>query len=108
MLNLLLHLGFNVTDLDFSGLSVWQAYLRGADLPDMNFRNADFTGSTFTDYAGSVMCVVCSPDGEWLAAGADNGSIYLWQMAMLRWWACAWGITGKPARSPSMPMARCW
>jgi len=84
LLNLLLHLGLNVTDLDFSGLSVWQAYLRGADLPDMNFRNADFTGTVFTDYAGSVMCVAFSPDGELLAAGADNGSIYLWQMASLR------------------------
>ena len=80
ILNLSLHLGVDITGYDFSGLSVWQAYLRGADLPRVDFGHADLTGSVFTDYVGAVTSVAFSPDGQLLAAGADNGAIYLWQL----------------------------
>ncbi|MCX6048031.1 MAG: BTAD domain-containing putative transcriptional regulator, partial [Chloroflexi bacterium] len=80
LLNLLLHLGSDLRGYDFSNLSVWQAYLRGADLPALDFTNADLTNSVFTDYAGAVTAVAFSPDGQLLAAGADNGVIYLWRV----------------------------
>lgn len=79
LLNLLLHLHVDLRGYDFSGLTLRQAYLRGAELPQVNFSHAAFEGSTFTDYAGAVTCVALSPDGNLLAAGADNGTIYLWQ-----------------------------
>lgn len=81
LLNLLLYVGLPVTAYDFSALCVWQANLRGVDLPGMNFAQADLSGSVFTDYAGAVTAVAIHPDGQLLLAGADNGVIYLWQFA---------------------------
>ncbi len=80
VLNLLLQLGLDLTGYDFSDLSIWQAYLRGADLPQVNFTRANFAESVFTDYVGEVTCVAFSPDGKILAAGADNGVLYFWQV----------------------------
>ncbi|MFN8491605.1 MAG: BTAD domain-containing putative transcriptional regulator [Caldilineaceae bacterium] len=81
LLNLFLHLGIDLRGYDFSDLNVWQAYLRGADLPGLNFSHADLTHSVFTDYAGAVTAVAFSPNGQLLAAGADSGVIYLWRVA---------------------------
>ena len=81
LLNLLLHLGAGLRGYDVSNLCVWQAYLRGADLPEMDFTRADLTGTVFTDYAGAVTSVAISPDGRLLAAGVDSGAIYLWRVA---------------------------
>ena len=81
LLNLLLHVGLPVTAYDFSALCVWQANLRGVDLPGMNFAHADLSDSVFTDYAGAVTAVAIHPNGQLLLAGADNGVIYLWQFA---------------------------
>jgi WD40 repeat protein/DNA-binding SARP family transcriptional activator len=80
ILNLLLLLGIDLRGYDFANMNVWQAYLRGADLPAVDFTRADLTGSVFTDYVGAVMAVAVSPDGELLTAGVDNGVIYLWQL----------------------------
>jgi WD40 repeat protein/DNA-binding SARP family transcriptional activator len=81
LLNLLLHLGVSLRGYDISHLSVWQAFLRGADLPALDLSYADLTGSVFTDYAGAVTSVAFSSDGQLLAAGADNGAISLWRVA---------------------------
>jgi WD40 repeat protein len=81
VLNLLLQLGIDATGFDFSDLHIRQAYLRGADLPRVNFSQAEFEHSVFTDYVGEVMCVAFSPDGQTLAAGADNGVLYFWQVS---------------------------
>lgn len=81
LLNLLLHLGSDLRGYDFSNLSVWQGYLRGADLPALDFTHADLTDSVFTDYAGAVTAVAFSPDGQLLAAGTDSGVIYLWRVS---------------------------
>ena len=80
ILNLLLQMGIDMTGYDFSDLPIRQAYLRGADLPYVNFARANFEGSVFTDYVGEVTCVAFSPDGKILAAGADNGVLYFWQI----------------------------
>lgn len=84
LLNLLLQLGIGVRGLDFSKLSVWHAYLRGHDLPEVSFSSADLTGSVFTDYVGAVTSAAISPDGQLLAAGADNSVIYLWRLSDLQ------------------------
>src|SRR5919205_119830 len=79
LLNLLLELGAEVQDLDFSQLCVWQAYARGARLPRVSFAHADLAGSVFTDSFRSVNAVVFCPDGQRLAAATGDGAIYLWQ-----------------------------
>jgi hypothetical protein len=75
LLNLLLHLKPEVTNLDFSGLTVWQAYLQGMRLRDVSFSRTDLTGSVFTETFGSVLQVAFSPNGQLLAAAASNGPI---------------------------------
>jgi WD40 repeat protein/DNA-binding SARP family transcriptional activator len=81
LLNLLLHAGYEVRGYDFSYLSVWQAYLRGASVPEVNLCQADLTGSVFTDTFSSIQVVAFSPDGQRLAAGAADGAIRLWQVS---------------------------
>jgi WD40 repeat protein len=85
-LNLLVYLGGEVRGYDFSRLTVWQAYLRGVALPEVNFAGADLSRSVFTDSFGFIYSVAFSPDGQLLAAGTGDGEIRLWQVA-----------TGQPA-----------
>jgi WD40 repeat protein/DNA-binding winged helix-turn-helix (wHTH) protein len=81
ILNLLLHLNSHLRDYDFSGLTVWQAYLQGMHVPDVNFAEADLSGAVFTDTYGFIPAVVFSPNGEILAAGTFDGQIRFWRVA---------------------------
>ena len=80
ILNLLLYLEIDVSGLNFSGLSIKQAYLAGATLPEVNFDGADLTGSVFSDTFGQIYAIAVSPDGQLLAAGAKEGDIRLWRI----------------------------
>jgi WD40 repeat protein/DNA-binding SARP family transcriptional activator len=80
ILNLLLHLEYDLQGYDFSQLAVWQVSLRDQTLRDVNFTNADLTGSTFTDTFGAIKSIGFSPDGQLLAAGTGDGEIRLWQV----------------------------
>ncbi len=77
-LNLLIELGCDLRGYDFSHLSVRQTYLRGVQLPDVNFAHADLAGSVFTDIFGHILSLALSPNGELLAAGTASGEIRLW------------------------------
>jgi WD40 repeat protein/serine/threonine protein kinase len=79
ILNLLLNLNSNLSGYDFSRLTVWQVYLGGLQLPDVNLAGADLTGAVFTDTFGKVTSVAFSPNGKILAAGTDDGQIRLWR-----------------------------
>ncbi|MBV7334797.1 protein kinase [Chloroflexi bacterium TSY] len=79
ILNLLLHLQSDLKGYDFSQLSVWQAYLGGVNLPDVNFTGADLAGTVFTDTFGAIEAVAFSPNGQLLAAGTEDGQIRVWQ-----------------------------
>ena len=79
ILNLLLHLGINLKGYDFSGLTVWQAYLAGLHLPDVNLAGADLAGTVFTDTFGAIGHLAFSPDGKLLAAVTSEGQIRLWR-----------------------------
>ena len=78
LLNLLRQLQADVTGWDFSNLAVWQAYLQGMNLHDVNFSQADLSSSTFTETLGNILCVAFSPDGTILATGDTDCRIRLW------------------------------
>jgi len=49
LLNLMHRLGLDMTNYDFSNLTVWQADLRSATLTQVNFSEADLTNTVFAD-----------------------------------------------------------
>jgi WD40 repeat protein len=83
ILNLLIQMGGPLQGYDFSRLVVWQAYLQGVDLPDVNFAQADLAKSVFTDTFGGILCVAWSREGGLLAAGTVTGEIRLWSASGL-------------------------
>ncbi|MCB0094108.1 MAG: NACHT domain-containing protein [Caldilineaceae bacterium] len=80
LFNLLVQLEVELTGYDFSHLHLWQAHLQGVSLWNVNFANADLTGSTFTQPFGTVPSTAISPDGRLFASGAESGAITIWQL----------------------------
>jgi WD40 repeat protein/transcriptional regulator with XRE-family HTH domain len=78
ILNLLVQSGYDLRGYDFSYLTVRQAYLQGASLPEVCFASADLTTSVFTDTFGSILSLALSVDGR-LAAGTTNGEVRIWK-----------------------------
>ena len=81
ILNLLIHLKYEIRGFDFSHLEVRQAYLQGVELHETNFAYAKFVESVFTETFGNILSVAFSPNGELLAAGTTNGEVRIWQIA---------------------------
>ena len=81
VLNMLCHLNTDLSNYDFSNLTVWQADLQGVNLHRVNFNHADLAKSVFAETIGSVLSVALSPDGNLLATGDTNGEIRLWRVA---------------------------
>ncbi|MEO1352922.1 MAG: WD40 repeat domain-containing protein [Cyanobacteria bacterium J06635_15] len=81
LINLLHYLGVDLTGYDFSELTVWQAYLQGIELHQVNFQNADLTRCVFTQTFESLIALAFSPDGQLLATGDMDGEPRLWQVS---------------------------
>jgi WD40 repeat protein len=81
VLNLLSYLRVDLRGYNFSALAVWQAYLRGENVQEVNFAYANLAKSVFTDTFGSILSVAFSPHGDLLAAGTATGEIRLWHAA---------------------------
>lgn len=103
ILNLLLCLGVDATGYDFSQLSIKQAFLQGAILPEVNFSGANLSQTVFTDTFGVVQTLTFSPDGQLLAMGTKEGEIRLWRMRDGQWQiiirgqvASIWSIAFSP------------
>jgi WD40 repeat protein len=80
VLNLLCELKADLSNLNFSHLTIWQAYLQGVDLHHVNFSYSDLAKSVFTEALGSILTAVFSPDGKLLATSDSEGMIRLWQV----------------------------
>jgi WD40 repeat protein len=79
-LNLLSQLQTDLTGYDFSHLAVWQSYLQGTNLHNVNFAYSDLSKSVFTEILDRIMSVAFSPNGKLLATGDADGQTYLWQV----------------------------
>jgi WD40 repeat protein len=78
LINLYRHLQIDLRGYDFSGVCIWQAYLLGMNLHDINFADTDVAKSVFTETFASIHSLAFSPDGNSLASGDFNGDIRLW------------------------------
>jgi WD40 repeat protein/DNA-binding HxlR family transcriptional regulator len=80
ILNLLCQLKTDLTNYDFSNLTVWQAYLQDVNLHNVNFTNADLSKSVFAEQLTNILSVAFSSNGQFLATGDSNGEIRLWRV----------------------------
>jgi WD40 repeat protein len=81
LLNLCQALNVDLSGWDFSGLSVWHAYLQEIHLHRVNFQNADLSKSVFTQTFGSIKTICFSPDDRLLAMGDNTYQVWIWQVA---------------------------
>jgi len=78
LLNMLVHLGADLSGYDFSGLSVWQAYVQGVEVRNVNLTHAHAQQARFTHTFSRIATMAFSPDGRLLAVGTSNGLIQVW------------------------------
>nr|BBH93656.1 hypothetical protein KTA_18550 [Thermogemmatispora argillosa] len=78
VLQLLLHLQWDLREFDFSGLTIRQAYLQKARLQGVNFSYAHFVATIFQSTLTNVLASAFSPDGQRLAVGTASGEIRLY------------------------------
>ncbi|AVH66905.1 WD40 repeat-containing protein [Nostoc sp. 'Peltigera membranacea cyanobiont' N6] len=77
ILDLLRYHNYNLSGLDLSNFTVWQAYLRGADLRDVKFVNADLNKTRFTESFGIVLAVAYNSKKSMIALGDTKSEIRL-------------------------------
>lgn len=81
IINLLCHLGIDLTGTDFSYLAIRQAYLSEVKLHRVNFAKTALIKSMFAEVIGGVLSVAFSADGKLLAIGDTKGDIHLWRVS---------------------------
>ncbi len=79
MLNLLCHLKADLSGFDFSYLAIWQAYLLGVKLHEVNFAYADLSKTVISDTLSATLSVAFNPDGTLFATGNADGEVRIWQ-----------------------------
>lgn len=79
LIKLLNSLAISLRGYNFSRLPIWQVYLQGVNLHQVNFAQADLSKSVFTQTMGDILSIAFSPDGKLIATGIDR-QILLWQV----------------------------
>lgn len=69
----------SLSGLNFSNLTIWQAYFKDVRLKETQFTNSDLRGSVFSDTMSSLVSVSFSHNGKYFATGVINGEVRLWQ-----------------------------
>ncbi|MEM9218253.1 MAG: NB-ARC domain-containing protein [Cyanobacteria bacterium P01_F01_bin.150] len=80
LLNLLCYLSPKTTHLDFSGLTLRQAYLKGVNLHHINFSQCHFIQPALNYTFGAVSSLCFNGDGTLLIAGDSVGNVCLWDI----------------------------
>ncbi|MDY6783601.1 MAG: NB-ARC domain-containing protein [Cyanobacteriota bacterium] len=81
ILAILIQLGIDLRDYNFSRLAIGQAYLDGIQLHQVDFSNSEISKSYFSKLLGSVLCVAFSADGQFWATGDADKKIDIWRVA---------------------------
>jgi len=81
VINVLQRLSEDLSDRDFSRLTIWQAYLPDATLHRVNFSGSNLAKSVFAETFGNILSVAFSHDGKLLATGDAKGDVHVWQVA---------------------------
>jgi WD40 repeat protein len=81
IINLFCQLQIDLSDRNFSYVTVWQAYLKQVNLHRVNFAHTDLTNSVFTETFSQILSVAFSPDGKLLAASDISHEIHIWQIS---------------------------
>jgi WD40 repeat protein len=79
-INLLHQAGFDLTGFDCSQLTVWQAYLQGVMLHDVNFTYSDLSHCVFTETLGNNLWAAFSPNGQLLATCDTDCNVRVWEV----------------------------
>ncbi len=80
LLNLCCQNQLDTSNLDFSQLTIRQAYLQGTTLHQLDVSHAQFVRSVFTQAFGSALSIAFSPDGTLLAMGDNNYNVQIWRV----------------------------
>ncbi|MBD1997669.1 hypothetical protein H6G00_13700 [Leptolyngbya sp. FACHB-541] len=80
LFNLLRQLEIDLSNYDFSNLTIRQADLSHINLHNTNFANTELIQPAFTEMFGSILTIAFSPDSKLLATGDVDGKIRLWQI----------------------------
>lgn len=94
LLNLLSLMGADLSDRDFSNLTIRHAYLAGRQLHGVNLQGSTLADAVFSETFGGVLCVAVSSDGETVAVGTTCHKIYVWQSPSATSVAVLHGHTG--------------
>lgn len=81
LINLARQLQLDLSGVDFSHLPIWQANLRDVALNQVNFTQADFQNTLFTQSLGKVLKIAYSPQGDFLATIDSTGTVRLWRVS---------------------------
>ncbi|MBD1892954.1 NB-ARC domain-containing protein [Coleofasciculus sp. FACHB-SPT9] len=80
IITLLAHLSFELSEFDFSSMTLWETDLQNTNLQNVNFSHSDLKSSIFADTFGSILSLDLSSDGQVLAAATSNGEVRLWNI----------------------------
>ncbi len=77
-LNLLVHLGKDLSGYDLAGLTILQAYFKGVNLRGCNFTGANLVKCIFSESFGNICSMAISLDGVYFATSHADGEVCLW------------------------------
>lgn len=75
VLNLLLSTGTDLSRLDLSNLTTWQANLRTMNLLETNFSSTKLSQCIFTQSINNILCVAFSPNHKYITTSHDSSEI---------------------------------
>ena len=104
VLNLLREMQADLSRIDCSYLTIWQANLAEVKLLEANFTHADLSRSVLTETFGAIASLSFSPAGDLFASGGEFGELRLWETAneqLIRIWQGHLGWVLSIAFSPN-------